>query len=589
MRIFISIILFLNILVCSAQNEQEYLSQLSQYALNGNKVKEAETLNKLASYYWENNKPNEAIDFFNKSLVINIELGNKNAQMRIYENIGMLYTDINQFETAILNYRKANIIANDFADTKHSASLMINIGILLQKLKRYQESISQTEQALEIAKTTNDLKLTKSCYGVLSESYEKIGDNLKSMEYFNLYATFEKYLQNEAIKEKEKENAAIVAQANQHVKEVESKKNEVEKDLVKQTETLKMTQKISKQQEEEIKSKEIIQKALKAELKQKQLTLTVIIIGLILAILLSLLVLRSNNLRKKANKLLAEQNNEILEQQEIIKKKNLDITKSITYAQRIQKAMLPEQSQLNEIISESFILFKPRELVSGDFYWFDYVFSKSDIFSNSSDIHNNDEIIIAAVDCTGHGVPGAFMSLIGFNLLDHIVGNNITDPGKILDFMHAGVNSELKQEQTDNQDGMDIVLCKINKKEKLISYAGAKNPLVYVQNNELFIIKGDKFPIGGAKLRNRSPFTTHSVSYKDAPITLYLYSDGFQDQFGGEDGQKFMSTNFRKLLFEISSKSMSEQKNELEATLNNWLNNKHKQIDDILIIGLRLS
>lgn len=587
---FLLIFLFTIHIQAFSQGEEELFTQLQQASDTKNSLKEAEILNKLAFYYWENNLHQKAIEQFEKSMVINIEKGNKNAQMHIYNNIAMIYTDIYQYESAILAYRKAFVIASEFNDKQQTASIYLNIGICLLKLERFNESIENVELALESAKSINNLKLIRSCYGTLSECYEKIGDNAKSMEYFNLYATFEKHIQKEQLKAKEEENKKIVAAAQEKVKVVEEHKKSIEKSLEQKSEELQQSQELSLQQSRELITKENEKKKLQYELKQKQITQIVIITGLLITLTLLSFIFRSNRLRKKANTKLEEQNKEILEQQEIIKKKNFDITKSINYAQRIQKAMLPEQELLNKYLDDAFIFFKPRDIVSGDFFWFNTTGFKSYVqqsIGNKS--QPSDDLIITAADCTGHGVPGAFMSMIGYNILDQIVSNEVTAPNLILDILHIGVSRELKQQQTNNKDGMDIALCKINFDSKTVDFAGAKNPLVYVKNNEINIIKGDKFPIGGATFKKRTPFKRHSVSFADSPTSFYLYSDGFQDQFGGKDGTKYMSKKFRDLLFSISEKPMTEQKEILKQTLSDWMGDKYHQIDDILIIGFKLS
>ncbi|MBK8807455.1 MAG: SpoIIE family protein phosphatase [Bacteroidales bacterium] len=586
------LLLFFSIssLLLKSQTEPDLLAKIAQEEKNGNQLKQAEYLNKLAYYYWEEKEYQKAHNTFEKSFVINSQIGNQNAKMNIYLNIAAIQTDAYQYETALVYFKKALRMAEDFNEKRQIAATHINIGVTLQKLSRFYEGIESIEKALEIAKTINDLKLIKNCYGVLSECYEKVGENDKSMEYFNLYATFEKHLQKEHLKEQEKQNNEKINQANSEVSKAKQKQKEVEGSLEINQQKLEESRKISIKQKIELQNKELAQKALEAELHSKRIMQGFIIGGLILTILFALFVLKSNQAKRKINNLLANQNKEILLSQEIIKKKNIDITKSITYAQRIQKAMLPNQERLVDLLPESFIFFSPRDLVSGDFFWFDYAAYKSYVqqcIGQKSLI--SDSLIITAVDCTGHGVPGAFMSLLGFNLLEQIVSNEITDPHKILDIMHIGISRELRQQQTDNKDGMDMAICRINKESKTVDFAGAKNPLVYIKNNEINVIKGDTFPIGGSQLKKRSPYKMHTISYADAPTSFYLFSDGYQDQFGGKDGQKFMSKNFRDLLFKISSQPMNEQKQILKSTLLEWMGDNNKQLDDILVIGFKLS
>lgn len=279
---------------------------------------------------------------------------------------------------------------------------------------------------------------------------------------------------------------------------------------------------------------------------------------------------------KESYRLLEQKTNIIEENAKEIKQKNVDITASITYAQRIQKAVLPKPDDLQQVIPESFIFFKPRDIISGDFYWFAEVEHK---------------IILAAVDCTGHGVPGAFMSLIGNDYLDKIVNEkSITEANVILEELHTYIRKALKQEENDNADGMDIALVVYDRKQKTLDFAGAKNPLYYVEDNRLKIIKGDKFPIGGLFYRQgENPrFTCHQIDLSEyKPAMFYIFSDGYQDQFGGAKGKKFMVSQFKKLLLSISQKPIAEQRAQLEKTLKDWQGD-YPQVDDILVIGFSL-
>jgi len=292
--------------------------------------------------------------------------------------------------------------------------------------------------------------------------------------------------------------------------------------------------------------------------------------------------------KKKANVILENKNREILRQQgEIIRqrdeldlsnkeldKKNHQIMESINYAKLIQTAMLQPETTLDEHVPDSFILFKPRNVVSGDFYWY---------------TNKGDKLIIAAIDCTGHGVPGAFMSMIGANILNQIVLNeNNTEPHIILDELHKGVNIALNQKHTGNDDGMDASLFVIDKKKKAISFSGARNSLVLVKNGELQEIDGDDISIGGFMRSRDEEFTKKEIPV-DGDIYVYSFSDGYPDQFGGERNRKFMHGRMKDLLFDIHKKDMSEQKDILENTIESWKKESNaKQTDDILVIGMHV-
>ncbi len=257
----------------------------------------------------------------------------------------------------------------------------------------------------------------------------------------------------------------------------------------------------------------------------------------------------------------------------LVEQKNRDITDSINYAKRIQKAILPLDVEISKSLPESFILFKPRDIVSGDFYWFATVDNKH---------------ILACVDCTGQGVPGAFMSMIGNSLLNEIVyEKKIHEPAKILNSLNEGVRLALKQNQHDNEthDGMDIALIRIEGMN--LQYAGAHRPLFLIRNGELKEVGATKFAIGGMQLDDdKKVFLNNTLSLEKGDA-LYMFTDGFVDQFGGEKGKKFMSKRFQELLLSIQNNTMSEQKVLLNTVIEQWKGNV-EQVDDILVIGVRI-
>lgn len=272
-------------------------------------------------------------------------------------------------------------------------------------------------------------------------------------------------------------------------------------------------------------------------------------------------------------------NNQITQQKNLIEKTTEKLQSSINYAQEIQTALMGDEILIKEDLPESFVFFKARDQVSGDFFWFEKI--KND--------KGEKLLIIAAVDCTGHGVPGAIVSVVGIQLLSAIVNaKKMVDPGQILTELNTDLLRSLRYEQTKINDGMDMSLCTINLAQKKLYFAGAKNPVYYFEDGELHIIKGDKMPIGGQKFKAETPFQTHEIQLKgDGRQMFYLFSDGYQDQFGGPGQFKFMVKNFKELLKDMSSKSMMEQKYILGKTLSEWQGNE-EQTDDILVLGFRI-
>lgn len=258
----------------------------------------------------------------------------------------------------------------------------------------------------------------------------------------------------------------------------------------------------------------------------------------------------------------------------LLKRRNEDINASLRYAKRLQEAILPPHDYVKHLLPESFIFYQPKEIISGDFYWLE---------------KHEDIILIAAADCTGHGAPGAFMSIVGNNLLNQAVNiYNITQPSLILDFINNGLSKVLhnKVDEVSIKDGMDIVLCSFDKKNKVLEFSGANNTLWMIRNNELIITKGDKFPVGAYLERAAKLFTNHKVQLEEGD-TVYMFSDGFADQFGGPKGKKFKYDQFRKFLLSIQNQSMESQKLLLNKALEDWKGDL-EQVDDILVIGLKV-
>jgi serine phosphatase RsbU (regulator of sigma subunit) len=256
-----------------------------------------------------------------------------------------------------------------------------------------------------------------------------------------------------------------------------------------------------------------------------------------------------------------------------IEKRHKEIIDSVNYAKKIQEAILPELATVFQHLPHSFILFKPRDIVSGDFYWF---------------TQKNNLSIIAAVDCTGHGVPGAFMSMIGNTLLNKIVlEKEVTNPGEILSLLDKEVNHALKQNRSDSEsrDGMDIAVLAIDYEKMELCYAGANRPLYQIQNDQLIEIKASKFPIGGLQYDTEKKFETHRFNVKSFD-TFYISTDGFADQFGNT-GKKLMTKKFKDILLSIQSKKMSEQRLFLDQFIEEWKSG-FEQTDDILVIGIRI-
>lgn len=295
---------------------------------------------------------------------------------------------------------------------------------------------------------------------------------------------------------------------------------------------------------------------------------------------LNLVKLDMSNLEQENQKLKAQlitAKRELGQRNEQLVEKVKDHEDSVNYAKRIQVAMMQPEYVVKERLPDSFIIFQPKDVVSGDFYFI------------GRNRENNDIVVFSAIDCTGHGVPGALLSIIGFNFIQQAVREKgLTKPSDILTFLDDSVNRMLRQTGRESgvQDGMDLALCTLNKKTLEVQYAGAYNSMYYVTNNELHEIKADRSPIGVNESGIPDVYTNHVVQLKKGD-TMYLLSDGFVDQFGGKKGAKFKYKPLRELLLTMQGDSMEQQKRKLERAFEDW-KGTYDQVDDVLIIGVKV-
>ncbi|MBL4651818.1 MAG: SpoIIE family protein phosphatase [Flavobacteriales bacterium] len=299
--------------------------------------------------------------------------------------------------------------------------------------------------------------------------------------------------------------------------------------------------------------------------------------GIIILLFLGMMIY-GNQLKKAANEKLQLKNNEIeaqkadiVAQKELIEEKNQDITDSINYARRIQEAVLPSHSILENVFDDYFVLFQPRDIVSGDFYWF---------------AQQGNHCVIVLADCTGHGVPGAFMSMMGSNFLGQIITDNvITSTSEALTILDKKVRAALNNEHISASDGMDIVMMAYDKKTLQLEFSGGMNSIFHLKGQELIKYKGDRLSIGGNETEDK-PFTSVTIQLQKGD-SIYTSTDGFQDQFGGPKGKKFKQKQLLELINSSANLSFNEQKKALEESLTNWMDG-YQQVDDISLIGFRV-
>lgn len=602
--------------------------EIAETAINQGTPKVAATnYNKVAFIYWKNSYFREAVDYFLKSAVIYQKTEDLSNLRSVYTNIGVLYTDLQEVEMSEEYFKKSVEIARTIGKQEEIASGLIDLAYILSALGKFDESNQKLDEAYKIAEAIDNKQLLLNCYGLFAENYRNLNQPTKSGEYMEKYDRVQQFAQTQTMRaEFAEEKVQSMAEIQRERAEKRAKELELQlKQILLETtmDSLSFAERLNRQREAQIdllkkdsaiSSLKIAQQDAEAReadalIKQKEAieqNQKLIIYGasgmLVLVLLAALALLFRIRDKKKANKILQERNVEIAEKSEElsvaltkIQKQNKQITQSINYAKSIQRAMLPDPLDLNKYIQDSFIFFKPRDIVSGDFYWFRKAQKKFDIQKifnitrkeEFSPLAKDDYFLISAVDCTGHGVPGAFMSMIGYNLLDDITDKGVNRPDLILEQLHKGVQVALKQEVTDNKDGMDMAFCQIDIANKKLYYAGAKNPLIYIQDNELFQLAADKIPIGGTFVKDPH-FTIQEINI-DKPTYCYLFSDGYIDQFGGPNGRKYMAKKFRELILEIHQRPMDDQREILSLTIEAWMGEKYAQIDDMLVIGFLLT
>ncbi len=548
------------------KNEGDYTKALDFY-FKGLKIKEelgiiqgqGNSLANIGSIYEGQGNYAEALDYYMRGLKLAREAGNKESEAGILSNIGLAFTDHadsltgkNAFARQDSLYNKAleyelNAlkIFKEMGDKQGEAFNLGSIGSLYSKTRKFKEAEFYLLSAIRLDSnigTLNDLGL---CEGLISELYDTIGRYKPALVWYKRAMVVKDTMFN-----------------------IDKNKALTRKEMT-----------------YEFEKKEAAEKAQQEIKDAKQRTVIRSVAGgLILVLIFAAFIFRSLRITRRQKQLIEIKNRETEEQKKIVEmqkteverqkqlveEKNKDILDSITYAKRLQDAILPPLSLVKQYLPESFLLYKPKDIVAGDFYWMERA---------------GDNILVAAADCTGHGVPGALVSVVCSNALNRTVKEfHITEPGKILDKVRELVLETFEKSEGNIQDGMDISLCCINTDTKEAQWSGAYNSLWYFRNGEVTEVPADKQPIG--KTDKPEPFNTHNLNLQKGD-TLYLFTDGYADQFGGPKGKKFKYKPMQELLLANAGKSMDEQKKILEDALNEWKGSL-EQVDDVLVIGIRV-
>jgi len=532
-----------------------YQKGLKIYEELGEKIRIAQSFDNIGVVYKKMGETDKAIFYFEESIKLNEELNNTSGLAVLKGRMAEIYAEQGKFQKALQYSNEALEMHKKAGNVKESANTLKMIGEIYIKSNNFANALIYLKESREIYKRINLRKEEFDALKLISTAYEAMGQPAEALKYYKEFVA----LKDSTFKEE---------MFNQ-IAELETK-----------YETQKKEGEIERLKREQLEKEAEI-------MKQKFLRNTLAAGGLVLLILAFSTYWRFL-VKKKANQVLEEKNIKILTQKEEIEaqrdeigKKNAILTHqkqaildSIVYASRIQNAILPPTEYINEILPEHFIYWKPRDVVSGDFYWM----TKRD-----------NRTVIVAADCTGHGVPGAFMSMLGVSFLNEIVNKlDILASDTILNELKAQIIKSLHQTGKSNEakDGMDIALCIFDAASLTLEYSGAYNPLFLIRDNELVQYKANKMPIGIYLRKDAETFTKNVIQLQKDDV-FYIFSDGYQDQFGGEKGDKFMTKNFKSLLVDIHKQPVNDQYRILEETMNNWKGN-FDQIDDILIIGVKV-
>ena len=477
--------------------------------------------------------------YHNKSLKLN-QLNNDTLGIAYsYNNIALVYKHSGNYQSALeflnrsLEYKK---IVND---TKGIGGSYINIGSVYLLLEDYQKAYEYASLGMIYTDSVKSKYFTRTGSEIALKGLLKIKSE-RAFDLFELYDSLNTELNGEEI-----------------VSNIEG--NQIKFDVANKEQLLEL---------EKAKANQLTQSLIVKEEKEKRLSfiITAGVIG-VLILIVFLVIVYNNFKKKKALSLSLEDKNLLIEQ------KNKDITDSINYAKKIQNSIMPDVSQFGKLFQDSLIYYKPKDIVSGDFYWFEY-------FNNS--------VVFAAADCTGHGVPGAMMSVVCVGALNHFTKKaDITNPETALHFIDKEVNRSTNGGSQDQRmaDGMDIALCSFNKDNNTIQFSGANRPLVLIRNNEAIVYKGNKFPIG-QDIGIEKDFTGKTIQLqKDDAV--YIFTDGIVDQFGGKKNKKLLFKRLKDFLLTIQTLNCSDQKEKIDLFFNDW-KGQQEQVDDVLLIGIKV-
>jgi serine phosphatase RsbU (regulator of sigma subunit) len=512
---------------------------LAIYEATGDNSGISNCYNNMAVVYDQLQDHEKARHYLVEFLRMAEQLGDKSRMATALNNIGLVYKAEKKYSEALLNINRGLKIREEINEQKGLAYSYNDLGDLYMELGNMSMATSLFHKSLEHALRSNSKERVKAAYEALSLAYAKSRNFEKAYKYQSLLASLKDSLFND---ETVKRMAEMTARY-----EGDKKQHQIE-----------LLQKNSQLQESEIAKRD-------AEAKKQHIQKIAFASGFVFLFILAGVVFYSFRQKQKDNRNLALQKS-------IIEVKHKEITDSILYARRIQQAMLTSQEYISRYAPQHFIFFKPRDIVSGDFYWA---------------LHENGKFWMAACDCTGHGVPGAFMSLLNISYLNEaVLEKKIGSPEKVLNEVRASLTRSLDPDgRHETRDGMDCAVFAIDLRNRTLEASCANNSLFVWRKGECIQLKADKQPVG-FQHDEIKPFTLHRLQLEPGDM-IYAFTDGFADQFGGSDGKKFKSTNFRKLLDSVSDRPVQEQLKTIAETFEKWKGSL-EQVDDVCVIGVRI-
>ncbi|HEU4718926.1 MAG TPA: tetratricopeptide repeat protein [Bacteroidia bacterium] len=532
----------------NAMAQQQYLAAVDILKKEKDHGRLAIVYLDIGTIYLSQNNDSAGLEY-NRMAMDEAQLAGKtDVEGQALNNMGVAYEAEGKFGPASVMYRKAYGIACADSDKVAMTDAAINLGNISRKTKNIRGAFDWHFKAEQYARSNGYLEGIRVLYEEISNDYRDTGDFEKALYYHTRFKEVSDSLFND-------ENTTKIIELTNRWQGAEREKELME-------------------------SRNEIAQRTEAERKANQ-RLWIAGTGAVFLLFFAGYVFYAYSRNRRAGLLLAAQKDEIERKSEELEMKNRDITDSIVYSRRIQRAMLPSEQKFRELLPDSFVFYKPRDIVSGDFYWVESW---------------GDEILVAAGDCTGHGVPGALLSVVGLNLLNQTLQvYGITKPAAVLNALNRGMAQALGQKYSsvpsrddpfEVSDGMDIALVTINRKTAKLEFAGANNPVWLCRGGVITEYRGDRQPVGQYIPEMQKPFTSHEAELRKGDV-IYLFSDGFADQFGGDKGKKYRLSKMKALFEKHSHLPMQQQLEMLEKEFSLWKGDLG-QVDDVLVIGVKV-